>query len=50
MASHFHFMDVMATAAAVSFEGGLPVYTFPSLSPRTLAPFLTYLYTDRLDG
>lgn len=48
VASHFHFMDA---ATGRSSEGGcMPTYTFPSLSPRTLAPFLSYIYTDRLDG
>jgi hypothetical protein len=49
MASHFRFMDSTASADSVN-AGHLPVYTFPSLSPRTLAPLLTYIYTDRLVG
>ncbi len=47
MASHFRFTDSAGASATVD-GGQLPVYTFPSLSPRTLKPFLTYIYTDRL--
>lgn len=50
MASHFRFTDSVSGATAEGAEDGLPVFAFPSLSPRTLRLLLAYLYTDRLEG
>ncbi len=48
MAAHFRFLDTPRNGSKSGSDGGLPTYTFPSLSSRTLRPLLSFLYTDRL--